>query len=53
MNSNVPMPTGDCNSRRLLPYSIDPETDFYTAGLIFSRLEAEYQAARVRAGIAL
>lgn len=50
---NVHTPTADCNSRHPQPYSIDPETDFYTAGLLFNELEAEYQAARVRAGVAL
>lgn len=32
------------------PYDIDPDTDFYTAGLLFNKLEAEYQRARAGAG---
>ena len=49
---NVHTPTADCN-RHPQPYSIDPETDIFTAGLLFNQLEAEYQAARTRAGVAL
>lgn len=51
MFTNVHTPTAKSNG--LEPYSIDPDTDFYTAGLLFNQLEADYQASRFRAGVAL